>query len=117
MKLDLFERFAEPDLWQVYPDVTGAMRRWRDAGLRLAVVSNFDQRLQRLLSALGLAELIDVVVVSSAAGAAKPSARPFAIALERLQLAPHQAWHVGDSPEDVAGARAAGLICLRIRRP
>jgi signal transduction histidine kinase len=38
-------------------------------------------------------------------------------ALTSLGLAPHQAWHVGDSPDDELGARAAGLACVRIRRP
>lgn len=116
LALELFDRFAEPDLWQVYPDVIGPMGRWHRGGLRLAVVSNFDQRLHGLLEALGLADLLELVVVSSAAGAAKPSAQPFQLALDGLKLGPEQVWHVGDSPEDVAGARAAGITCLRIQR-
>lgn len=116
LALELFERFAEPDLWRVYPDVIGPMGRWHGAGLRLAVVSNFDQRLHGLLEALGLAQLLELVVVSSAAGATKPSPLPFQLALEGLGLRPDQVWHVGDSPEDVAGARAAGITCLLIRR-
>ncbi|CAK6692981.1 MULTISPECIES: HAD-IA family hydrolase [unclassified Synechococcus] len=116
LALELFERFAEPDLWRVYPDVIGPIGRWHGAGLRLAVVSNFDQRLHGLLEALGLAQLLELVVVSSAAGAAKPSPKPFELALEGLELRPEQVWHVGDSPEDLAGARAAGITCLLIRR-
>ncbi|MCT0219264.1 HAD-IA family hydrolase [Synechococcus sp. CS-1329] len=116
LPIELFERFAEPDLWQVYPDVIGPMGRWHGAGLRLAVVSNFDQRLHRLLEALGLAQLLELVVVSSAAGAAKPSPLPFQLALDGLGLGPEQVWHVGDSPEDVAGARAARISCVLIQR-
>jgi putative hydrolase of the HAD superfamily len=26
-------------------------------------------------------------------------------------------WHIGDGPEDAAGAAAAGIHCLLIRRP
>lgn len=117
LALELFERFAEPDLWKVYPDVIGPIGRWHGSGLRLAVVSNFDQRLHGLLEALGLAQLLELVVVSSAAGAAKPSAQPFKLALDALGLRPEQVWHVGDSPEDLEGARAAGITCLLIRRP
>ena len=36
--------------------------------------------------------------------------------LAALDLAPDQAWHIGDSPEDADGARAAGLPCLLVRR-
>jgi putative hydrolase of the HAD superfamily len=113
----LFERFADPALWRVYPDVLDPLRRWRRAGLRLAVVSNFDSRLDGLLRGLGLAELFELVLVSSRVGAAKPAPLPFERALAGLGLAPSQVWHVGDSPEDGAGARAAGLPCLLLRRP
>ena len=112
----LFDRFAQADLWRVYDDVGEALKRWHRRGLRLAVVSNFDGRLIGLLRDLGLADWISVVVVSSAAGAAKPDPAPFAQALAQLGLSPGQAWHVGDSPEDELGARAAGLPCVRIRR-
>lgn len=111
----LFDRFAQADLWRVYDDVGEALSRWHRRGLRLAVVSNFDGRLIGLLRDLGLADWISVVVVSSA-GAAKPDPAPFAQALAQLGLSPGQAWHVGDSPEDELGARAAGLPCVRIRR-
>jgi putative hydrolase of the HAD superfamily len=113
----LFDRFADPSLWHVYADVPAVLRRWHGAGLRLAVVSNFDRRLQPLLEGLGLADLFEAVVVSSRAGAAKPSPLPFQIALEAMDLPPSQVWHVGDSPEDGAGARAAGVRCLLVRRP
>ncbi|MFM2159016.1 MAG: hypothetical protein RLZZ124_1490 [Cyanobacteriota bacterium] len=93
------------------------LERWRARGLRLAVVSNFDQRLPGLLEALDLAPLFDAVVVSSAVGAAKPDPLPFHRALERLELPAEAVWHIGDSPEDEAGAAAAGLRCLLIRRP
>ncbi len=113
----LFEAFADPALWRVYDDVPPMLERWRAAGLQLAVVSNFDSRLAGVLAGLGLAECFATVVVSSHAGAAKPSARPFQLALEALGVTAAQAWHVGDSPEDEVGARAAGLRCLIVRRP
>jgi putative hydrolase of the HAD superfamily len=116
LALALFEHFASPELWHIYPDVPSQLQRWRARGLKLAVVSNFDQRLLGVLEGLGLADVMDCVVVSSSAGAAKPDPRPFQQALEALKLAPTEAWHVGDSPEDEAGARAAGLRCVLIRR-
>ena len=81
------------------------------------MVSNFDSRLPGLLEQLGLARWLSAVVVSSSAGAAKPDPAPFRFALELLELDAHQVWHVGDSAEDVAGAAAAGLPCIQVRRP
>lgn len=117
LRRDLFELFADADQWRIYDDVLEPLRRWHRSGLRLGIVSNFDQRLHRLLAGLGLEDLFTVVVVSSAAGAAKPSPLPFRLALEAMDLRPDQTWHIGDSPEDAAGAEAAQLPCLLIRRP
>jgi len=113
----LFAHFAGPEPWLVYDDVAEHLRRWRDRGIRLAVVSNFDQRLPGLLKGLGLDELFETVVVSSAVGAAKPDPLPFQRAMAELQLPPAAVWHIGDSPEDEQGARAAGVRCVLIQRP
>lgn len=113
----LFNHYADAAAWQVYADVACLLPRWHERGLKLAVVSNFDSRLDGLLRGLGLAELFELVVVSSRVGAAKPSPLPFQRALRGLGLAPSQVWHVGDRPEDGDGARAAGLPCLLLRRP
>jgi putative hydrolase of the HAD superfamily len=117
VRQELFEHYADPGPWQVFDDVPGHLERWQRRGLALAVVSNFDSRLPGLLEGLGLARWLQLVVVSSAAGAAKPDPDPFRLALEGLGLEASQAWHVGDSPEDVQGAAAAGLRCLLVRRP
>lgn len=114
---DLFERFARASLWRVYPDVPERLASWRRQGLRLAVVSNFDQRLHLLLHDLGLMPWLERVFVSSEVGAAKPDPLPFLRALDALGLEPGEVWHVGDQPEDVDGASRAGVRCLRLRRP
>ena len=113
---DLFAHFARPEQWRIYPDAEGRLERWRRWGLKLAVVSNFDSRLHTLLAELGLTPWLDAVVISSETGAAKPDPRPFARALAALKLEPWQAWHIGDSPEDLAGARAAGVRCITVQR-
>lgn len=116
LKRELFERFGDPALWQAYPEVAGQLERWQRQGLKLAVVSNFDQRLHRLLEGLGLAQWLDAVVISSAAGAAKPSPAPLNQALKLLELKAEQVWHVGDSAADQAAAAAAGIRCVLVKR-
>jgi len=116
LQRDLFDHFGRPQPWMVFDDVEPQLRSWRQAGIRLAVVSNFDSRLHGLLRSLGLMDYLEAVVISSEAGTAKPDPRPLQLALTALDLSPDQTWHIGDSPEDVAAARAAGLRCLRITR-
>jgi putative hydrolase of the HAD superfamily len=113
---DLFDRFATPEPWGIYPEVLAALKRWRGQGLRLAVVSNFDRRLHDLLERLGLRDLLDLVLVSSEVGSAKPEPGMLLHALEQLDLRPEQAWHIGDSRADTAAAAAAGMRCLKLER-
>ena len=113
----LFSRFAQADLWRVFDDVPAHLEGWHRRGLRLAVVSNFDSRLPGLLESLGLGQWLAAVVVSSAAGAAKPDPRPYQQALAQLNLTATEVWHVGDSPEDGTGAHAAGIRWVKVQRP
>ena len=83
---ELFHRFARPDAWIVFPDAVPALDAMRSMGLRLAVISNFDERLPDLLAGLDLARRVDLVVPSSSVGLAKPNPRLFRHVLERLDV-------------------------------
>jgi putative hydrolase of the HAD superfamily len=93
----------------VIPGVVEALSALRARGLALAVVSNWDVSLHERLEELGLRPFFDAVVSSAEAGAGKPEPRIFEAALAQLAVRPERALHVGDSSEDEAGARAAGL--------
>ncbi|HEY8514865.1 MAG TPA: HAD-IA family hydrolase [Candidatus Binatia bacterium] len=116
--LAAFAHYAQPSAWRVDPDAVAVLRELRARGLRLAVVSNFDARLHGVLAGLGLAELVDVVLPSSEAGAAKPDPAIFRRALALLGGLPAaRCLHVGDSlREDVDGATAAGLRAVWLDR-
>jgi len=100
-----------------FPDARRAIAAWRARGQRLVVVSNWDVSLVEVLARLGLAPLLDAVVTSAGIGARKPSPVIFARALELAGVAPERAIHVGDGlTDDVAGACAAGVKAILIRR-
>lgn len=78
-------------------------------GLRLAVVSNFDTTLRRVLAAAGLARHVDVVLSTAELGIRKPDPAVYAEAARRLDSVPGRVLHVGDDPiGDVDAALAAG---------
>jgi putative hydrolase of the HAD superfamily len=111
----LFAHFARPQAWRARPGAGEALVALRGRGLRLAVVSNFDHRLEPILAGLGLAGFFEAVVRPAHAGAAKPAAAIFTFALARLGVAPGEAVYVGDDAEqDVAAARAAGLAAIDV---
>jgi putative hydrolase of the HAD superfamily len=100
-----------------YPDAEPALRDLRARGIRLVCVSNWDVSLPQVLGDCGLADALDGVVTSAAAGSRKPDPAIFASALAVAGCDPEDALHVGDTPEeDGEGAAAAGIPHLLIDR-
>jgi putative hydrolase of the HAD superfamily len=100
-----------------YPEVAGALARWRGRGWRLVVASNWDVSLHDVLDETGLRPLLDGVLTSAEAGVSKPSPAFFAAALALAGSEPGATIHVGDSlAEDVEGALAAGLDAAWLQR-
>jgi putative hydrolase of the HAD superfamily len=113
----LYHRFAEADAWKLHPDVVPTFELLRQRGLKLAAVSNWDDRLRPLLHNLGLDQRFDTILVSAETGFHKPAAEIFHRAVRELGVLPGEVLHVGDSlQEDFHGARAAGLNALLLRR-
>ncbi len=105
------ELHREACLWRVVrPGTFEALERLKSAGLKLAVVSNADGRVEADAHRLGLGRFFDVIVDSHVVGVEKPDPRIFAIALERLGVGAEQAMYAGDIYSiDMLGARAAGI--------
>lgn len=103
--------------FDAFADAAPALRALRAGGLRLVVASNWDCSLPEVLRDAGLIDLVDAVVSSAVAGAAKPDPRLFEAALEAAGCGAGEAIHVGDSIDhDLAGATAAGIAALLIVR-
>jgi len=114
---ELFDYFAEPNAWALFPEVLDTLAALKQRGVTLAVISNFDSRLVRILDGLGIGPWFADVFVSSRVGYAKPDRRIFDVALSRHGLLAENAIHVGDSEaNDLHGARNAGLKALLIDR-
>jgi len=114
----LYEDFCKPSTWQLLEGAEATLRRCRDRGVRLAVVSNFDRRLEDILRGLGLREHFDFVLTSEAAGWPKPDPRIFHEALRLARVDPAGAAHIGDSYHcDYKGAQAVGMHSFLVVGP
>jgi len=112
---ELFTYFADASHWKPLQGAHSVLQELRDAGLRLGVISNFDQRLYRVLEGLKLLPFFETITISSEAGYAKPAPEIFATALTSLGVNAEEAAHVGDSEHlDVHGAQEAGLRAILI---
>ena len=103
---------AERQRVEHYPDAAAALDR---IAAKMPIVGltngNADPALTRV------APWLTDLVAAEQAGVAKPDARIFRLACDRLGLAPAEVMHAGDHVEiDVEGALAAGLQAAWVRR-
>jgi putative hydrolase of the HAD superfamily len=113
----LYRRFACAESWRLFDDVLPALESLRERGVRLAVISNWDERLRSLLDDLRLTPFFEKIIVSIEAGQAKPSPWIFQHCLEALRLPADAVLHAGDElREDLEGARQAGLRAVLVHR-
>jgi len=86
--------------------------RWlRESGCRLALLTNGAGPAQRRkIERFALAPLFDLVLIEGELGFGKPDVRVYHRALEGLNVAPKEAWMVGDNLDwDVVPPQALGI--------
>jgi putative hydrolase of the HAD superfamily len=107
----LWREHRRHNFWSLVPSgLREALSRMRGRGVPVAVVSNSEGTLERVLDELRVLDAFDLVVDSGLVGFEKPDPRIFRIALDRFSVAADRALHVGDTyATDVLGARGAGL--------
>ncbi len=92
------------------------LRRLREVGWRIGVVTNGHPTQSRKLEAAGIAELVDTCCVSETEGIRKPDPAIFELAAERCGEPLAGAWMAGDNPDaDIRGAHELGLRTIWFR--
>jgi putative hydrolase of the HAD superfamily len=98
-----------------FPHVRETLAAFRNAGLRLAILSDFPPG--RKISLLGLDDFFELVLSTEETGRLKPSPVPFAALAESLNMEAQEILYVGNNPScDAAGARLAGMKTALIKR-
>jgi putative hydrolase of the HAD superfamily len=100
-----------------FPGLTQMLADLRTLGLKLGLVTNGWEQIQRgVIRALNLEPCFDVILISETEGVRKPDARIFQRALERLEVAADRALFVGDHPvNDIDGAQQVGMRAVWMR--
>lgn len=102
--------------WGPFPDVPPALERLREAGVKLAIITNSEDALMsRNVANIGVP--IDCVVTAEQARTYKPSPVIFAYALDQLGCEPADVLHVAQGFEyDIVPAHALGWERVWINR-
>jgi phosphoglycolate phosphatase len=100
---------------RVYPDVEAGLSAMRDAGLKLACVTNKPHRFAlELLQQYGLAQYFSVVLGGDSLPKKKPDPLPMLTAAAQLGVEPRATVAIGDSENDALAGRAAGMATLTV---
>jgi putative hydrolase of the HAD superfamily len=93
----LWEHFADPTNWRLFPDVLALIECLTEADVRMCVASNFDSRLRRVCDGLGLGELLGhQFVISSEVGVRKPGQAFYEAVTAKLGHSASEILFVGD---------------------
>lgn len=113
----MMEEHQRKHLWSgVFPGTADGLAELKEAGFFVAVISNADGTVEKLLEAAGLRPQLEFVIDSGLVGIEKPDPRIFEMAIEQAreagerELVAADCYYVGDIyPIDIVGARAAGM--------
>ena len=111
--------YAEsPACMQPRPGMLETLTTLRTRGLRIGMITNGRTIVQNAtIDAIGVRDLMEVIVISEEAGIRKPDADIFRIALDALKVTSEETWYVGDHPHsDIHGAKNAEITGVWVRR-
>ena len=97
-----------------YDGVLSLLRALKEAGFRMAIVSNKADPMVQLLRTLYFDDLIPVAIGETDSVECKPSPDMVLLALKRLNCTEEDAFYIGDSEVDIETAKNAGLPCLSV---
>jgi putative hydrolase of the HAD superfamily len=111
-------RFGATFFAHLHPneDLFAFMRRLRERGYRLAILTNNVREWEPLWrTMLPIDELFELVVDSGFEGVRKPDARIYEVTLDRLALSPQATLFVDDMEVNCDAARALGMHAVHYR--
>lgn len=97
-----------------YDGILPFLRKMKNCGFRMAIVSNKADPMVQLLWTLYFDDLISVAVGELEGVARKPAPDLVKIAMHRLGCTAENAVYIGDSEVDIETAKNAGLPCLSV---
>ncbi|NXS90789.1 HDHD3 protein, partial [Jacana jacana] len=116
MAENLYHDFCGAGNWEMLPGASETLSRCHQRGFRMGVISNFDNRLEKILSHCNLRHHFEFVLTSEEVGFAKPDKRIFQKALCLSGVPPELVAHVGDDyTRDYSAARAVGMHGFLLR--
>jgi phosphoglycolate phosphatase len=104
------------DKSRLYPGVHGLLQQLADDGIRMAVISNKQEALCRLiLSTLEIDVFFDNIIGGDTFSEMKPSPLPLLRVIDEFNCSPANAVMIGDSINDIHAGNQAGITTIGCR--
>ena len=112
----LFDAYRGAEAWRLRAGASKMLAALRDREWPMAVVSNFDHRLPKILEALDISSFFKLITIPSDSGSAKPERAVFEHVGQAFGTPIEHLLYVGDDTKEVLDAIAAlGLRVFDIR--
>jgi len=113
----VYDLFRDSQGWMLFSETIEVLKRLKELGFKLGIISNFDTRVYSVLESLGIRSFFDAVILSSETGYSKPDPEIFQAAIRALGAPASEILLIGDSPnDDVEPALWLGMSALLIDR-
>ncbi|MCG9876685.1 MAG: HAD-IA family hydrolase [Leptospiraceae bacterium] len=96
LKVSIFESFETGQHWMLEPSFMDLVKVSHLLGIRMGVLSNWDNRLRSLLKKIGIHDYFDDFIISGEIGYEKPSKEIFKAAEKKVGLSGGSILYVGD---------------------
>lgn len=111
----MFDELDKKGVVTLYPGVLQTLKGLKDKGIRLAIASSRHRHtLDRYVTELGLAPLVEMTIGADDVTKAKPDPQPVNKILSALGVPASEAIMVGDAPFDILMGRAAGCRTIAV---
>jgi len=112
--LDEFEMVGA-ELAEPFPETRPALEELSEAGVRMAVLTNSGRKAaETVLRRAGIEKFFEFVLTRNEIATMKPRPEGLRQVLDMLRLPALDVFYVGDSPLDIAAAKAAGVKVISV---
>lgn len=111
------ERYCDIKYWRVFEDTVPALKRLKEKGYRLFILSNHVPEARQIIKKLELDSYFDKMIFSSEYEYEKPNKKIFEYALKVCKAKADNSVMIGDNYEaDISGAQKVGMKGILVRK-
>lgn len=108
-------KYCELDYWRIFSDAFPTLKKLRDRGAEIGILSNHVPQAREIITSLGVMDFVDFAILSAEEEYEKPNIKIFEKALKGRDKS--KCIMIGDNYEvDIVGALNAGIKAVLVRK-